>query len=154
MIITYDTATQAFAFDEATVRPAGANIEARIARHGRTVPLAGLQFGITITHNDGSQQTHVFPPSGVTYVQTDQDKLTSVPVRWSTGDEVTVEVWLTTDAGTVTAQHSLTVPRPPQPYPSWTWDGSRWAAPVAYPEDGGLYQWDEAAQTWAAIEAP
>jgi hypothetical protein len=49
------------------------------------------------------------------------------------------------------AQRSLTVPRPPRPYPSWTWDGSRWIAPVAYPEDGGLYQWDEAQQAWTEV---
>ena len=41
----------------------------------------------------------------------------------------------------------------PQPYPSWTLDTNKWiwVAPVEYPEDGLIYDWDEDSQTW--IEA-
>lgn len=39
----------------------------------------------------------------------------------------------------------------PQPYPSWnlneqTW---LWEPPVAYPDDGKVYNWDEQARSWA-----
>lgn len=39
---------------------------------------------------------------------------------------------------------------PPKPYDSWTLneDTCLWDAPVAYPEDGALYTWDEDAQSW------
>ena len=43
----------------------------------------------------------------------------------------------------------------PQPYPSWTLDTTNWiwVAPVAYPEDELLYDWDEESQSWVeAIE--
>jgi hypothetical protein len=37
----------------------------------------------------------------------------------------------------------------PQPYPSWAWvDGQGWVAPVAKPDDGKDYYWDESAQAW------
>lgn len=38
----------------------------------------------------------------------------------------------------------------PQPYPSWTLDGStcRWVAPVPYPAEGGLYRWNEDTKRW------
>ena len=38
----------------------------------------------------------------------------------------------------------------PQPYPSWTLveETCRWAAPVAYPTDGKLYNWNEETLTW------
>lgn len=43
--------------------------------------------------------------------------------------------------------------RPPRPYPSWTWDGEKWDAPVAYPEDEEeLYLWDEETLSWKVIE--
>ena len=42
--------------------------------------------------------------------------------------------------------------RPPQPYPSWSWDGSTWVAPIPYPEDGQPYYWDEESQSWVFIE--
>jgi hypothetical protein len=38
---------------------------------------------------------------------------------------------------------------PPQPYPSWTLDEQwNWQPPTPYPDDGGMYTWDENTQTW------
>jgi len=38
----------------------------------------------------------------------------------------------------------------PQPYSSWTLnqDTYLWESPVAYPEDGGMYVWDESIGNW------
>ena len=42
---------------------------------------------------------------------------------------------------------------PPQPYPSWTLNEStcRWECPVAYPDDGNMYQWNEIDQQWDEV---
>jgi hypothetical protein len=42
---------------------------------------------------------------------------------------------------------------PPQPFPSWVLNETtcQWAAPVAYPDDGLLYNWDEALQSWQEV---
>jgi hypothetical protein len=37
--------------------------------------------------------------------------------------------------------------RPPQPYPSWAWDGQRWVSPEPRP-DGSQWGWDESQQSW------
>ena len=39
---------------------------------------------------------------------------------------------------------------PPQPYNSWTLneDTCQWESPVAYPDDGKMYDWDEATTNW------
>ena len=39
---------------------------------------------------------------------------------------------------------------PSQPYSSWTLNAStcQWQAPVAYPDDGKNYEWDEATTNW------
>jgi len=39
---------------------------------------------------------------------------------------------------------------PPQPYPSWTLneDTCLWECPVAYPDDGNMYNWNETDQQW------
>ena len=43
----------------------------------------------------------------------------------------------------------------PQPYPSWTLDAEGdWQPPVAMPDDGNLYVWNEEIQSWDAVEAP
>ena len=41
----------------------------------------------------------------------------------------------------------------PQPYPSWTLDPNTylWQPPVPYPNDGKLYTWDEATQSWVEV---
>lgn len=42
---------------------------------------------------------------------------------------------------------------PPQPYPSWSLDSDcNWQAPVARPNDGKMYFWDETTQSWVVIE--
>tara|TARA_R110000744_G_scaffold50620_1_gene109349 strand:- start:501 stop:857 length:357 start_codon:yes stop_codon:yes gene_type:complete len=43
----------------------------------------------------------------------------------------------------------------PQPYPSWALDSDTylWEPPVAYPDDGKRYEWDEDTTAWVEIEA-
>ena len=41
----------------------------------------------------------------------------------------------------------------PKPYPSWLLSTNtfQWEAPVPYPNDGGVYEWDEATQSWGPV---
>lgn len=41
---------------------------------------------------------------------------------------------------------------PPQPFPSWILNGYVWEAPVAMPDDGAAYYWDEASTSWILAE--
>jgi hypothetical protein len=43
---------------------------------------------------------------------------------------------------------------PPKPFPSWVLNEETclWDAPVAMPEDGRLYSWDEATTSWVVNE--
>jgi hypothetical protein len=43
---------------------------------------------------------------------------------------------------------------PPKPFNSWLLneDTCLWDAPVAYPTDGKMYQWDEEQQQWTEVE--
>ena len=42
----------------------------------------------------------------------------------------------------------------PKPYPSWTLveESCLWKAPVAYPDDGARYSWDEDITNWKEVE--
>jgi hypothetical protein len=43
----------------------------------------------------------------------------------------------------------------PQPYPSWTLDANgNWQAPTPYPDDGGMYVWDEETLAWVELDDP
>jgi len=41
----------------------------------------------------------------------------------------------------------------PQPYPSWTLNETTWIwdAPVAYPDDNKIYEWDENTTNWIEV---
>jgi hypothetical protein len=41
----------------------------------------------------------------------------------------------------------------PQPYPSWTLVEAtcKWAAPVTYPDDGKVYEWNEDTTNWVEV---
>jgi hypothetical protein len=43
---------------------------------------------------------------------------------------------------------------PPQPFPSWELNDETclWDAPVAHPNDGKLYSWDEKTLAWVEVE--
>lgn len=43
----------------------------------------------------------------------------------------------------------------PQPFASWKLNNKTWTweAPVAYPKDGKVYTWDEAAKNWVEVVA-
>jgi hypothetical protein len=43
---------------------------------------------------------------------------------------------------------------PPRPYASWLLNETTclWDAPVAYPDDGKRYSWDEATTSWVEVE--
>jgi hypothetical protein len=42
---------------------------------------------------------------------------------------------------------------PPKPYPSWTLveETCNWTAPVTYPADGKMYNWNESTLTWIEV---
>jgi len=42
---------------------------------------------------------------------------------------------------------------PPKPFASWTLveDTCQWEAPVTYPDDGKMYQWNEATTNWVEV---
>ena len=43
---------------------------------------------------------------------------------------------------------------PPKPFDSWTLNSNTclWESPVAYPEDGQLYTWNEETQQWDLVD--
>ena len=44
---------------------------------------------------------------------------------------------------------------PPKPYPSWVLneDSCVWEAPIAHPENGNIYKWDESNKEWSKVDS-
>lgn len=45
---------------------------------------------------------------------------------------------------------------PPKPFTSWVLNNetAQWEAPTPMPQDGNMYNWDEATTSWVEIEMP
>ena len=112
-----------------------------------------LRFGWTVAVNGEEVASESFPAPNVTYVEIKTtarfygradalpEDAVSIVFNAATGDDEQVE-----------EQHDFIVPRPPQPYPSWTWEDGAWTPPVPYPDVDcvGCYVWDEETQDWIA----
>lgn len=111
-----------------------------------------LSFGFTVVANGLLVLANTYPPEGVEYSATDQAYITNDRVDLAADDEVVLAVWAENGGQRHEGQTTFAVPRPEQPYPSWTWQDGAWAPPAPYPVGDGFYTWDEGAQEWAPIE--
>lgn len=148
MRISFDVVTRLLTLDQAAAKPWGTDLQAHINRHGKRLDIRGLTIGVFVSVN-GAQTLHrTWPSEGVKFSRTDQDVLLTQRARWSPDDEVVIKAWLNIAGEEHTGMWNFIAPRPAQPYPSWTWNGTAWVAPVPYPNDGQECVWDEDSQEW------
>ena len=113
-----------------------------------------LTFGLKVVANGEEVLEASYPPPGVKYVATDQEYISNDRVQLKADDLVTVSVWAVNGGTLYQGSEGFVIPRPEQPYPSWTWNGDAWEAPVPYPTDGDddvFYVWDEDAGDWVIV---
>jgi len=152
MDMIFDTATGALSIDPGTPGPFGAALRALLIRHGQAIDLTGVEMRLSITANGGAVFDLCLPPAGVRYRRTDQDVLATGRAQWHPDQQIEITAWCRTRAGhEITAEARFTAPRPPQPYPSWVWQGRDWAAPGTMPQDETAL-WDEASGGWQIPE--
>ena len=110
-----------------------------------------LSFGFAVAANGITVTEKSYPPKNVKYVASDQTYLTNDSIHLAPDDDVVLAVWAENGGQRYEGQATFTIPRPPQPYPSWTWDNG-WQPPVPEPDDDGWYEWDEEAGNWATVD--
>jgi hypothetical protein len=110
-----------------------------------------LRFGYDVTVNGETVDTHVWPPENITIRQLTPTRVFPYRVTARPDDVIMLTVWATNAGATVTDETTWTIPRPAQPFPSWTWENGTWTPPAPYPDDDGEYTWDEETGAW--IEA-
>ena len=110
-----------------------------------------LSFGYDVTVNGKTVDTHVWPPENITIRQLTPSRVFPYRVTAKPDDVIVLTVWATNAGATVTDETTWTIPRPAQPFPSWTWENGTWTPPTPRPDDDGEYAWDEENGAW--IEA-
>jgi hypothetical protein len=103
-----------------------------------------VNFSLIITEKNGKFSEILLAKHGITYISTDQYLLLSQRIFWKAEDEISFVI----KVNDITKEFNLTVPRPEQPFKSWTWKDGRWTPPVPFPEDGKMYEWNEEKLNW------
>ena len=111
----------------------------------------GLAYGFTVKVGTKNTETYEWPPSNIVVRELSPNRLFHHRVDAKPDAKVTLKVWAKESGRKVEGEFKFTMPRPPQPYPSWTWDDG-WHPPVPYPDDDLPYVWDETEQAWAPYE--
>jgi len=110
-----------------------------------------LGFGWTVDVNGEQAGTLEWPPTNIVIRQLTPSRVFPYRIEAKPDDQVTLDVWASNAGIRVDGQTVFTIPRPKQPYPSWTWQDGTWTPPVPYPDHDGLYVWDEDAAGWEPV---
>ena len=114
------------------------------------VPYNGLKFGFVLS-KDGQQIHSVSePPEGITYISSDQAYLKSIPIKVDINTTYDLLLWVEESGKRYELDYTMIVPKPTQPFPSWTWDGYGWMPPVPMPLGTNNINliWDETTLNW------
>jgi len=107
-----------------------------------------LRFEITI-----NEEMKHKPDGSYRYGKSDQEFVDYIYFDLLPNTEYTANFLIRDGEDQVIDSLTFTTPKPPQPYPSWTWENYDWIPPIAYPQDDSImYIWDEENQQW--IPAP
>lgn len=117
-------------------------------RDAERITPTDLHFGYTLTVNGTETDTHTWPPDNMIIRELSRQRIFNYRTPAQPDDEITIDVWAENGGTRVENNTTWTVPRPEQPYPSWTWVDGRWQAPTPYPDSDGFYRWDENIGDW------
>jgi hypothetical protein len=120
-------------------------------KDGQKVDLRGLKFGVQVKEGAKVLLECSYPEPGIQYISSDQPYLKVDRVKWDPETNVNVKIWMRENSkNEVNRTFMVSVPRPSQPYPSWSWDSGNkvWKAPIPMPKDGKMYYWDESTRSW------
>jgi len=150
LTIKYIRNTGQFEFVENGISPSYCTLVACLDTSGETLEFSDLHYGVIVKNGDTVIGEKSFPPEGIKIIKSNQHCIDTYRVKWQPDMIIDIDVWMQQSFGRVEDSYQLTVPRPPQPYPSWTWDDIQklWESPEPYPEDGKNYTWDEDELTW------
>lgn len=118
----------------------------------QNVVFDNLSFSYYVRYNDEILVDGSYPESdNVGYISTDQDFLESVVIEnLKPGSDYVLGVLVSNGGEEYANSISFSVPVPPKPYKSWSWDSeiADWVPPFLPPDDGIMYDWDESKQDW------
>jgi len=115
-----------------------------------------LRFGYSLLKNNDVVKQDMFPIAGtIEFARSAPLIVERIAVQPDV--EYTLAVWAENAGVRTNSTFTFSTPIPSKPFPSWTWDGTEWIAPIAIPTDGpadAAYKWSEKQQKWFLLVPP
>jgi len=115
------------------------------------VEFNNLSFGYSVFFEDFLLGADTYPKNNIEYISNGQDYLELSRVfGFRPNRNYEIEIVVNHSEESFSANLSFEVPKLDQPYKSWIWNDEliKWEAPIAFPEDGNFYTWNEETQSW------
>ncbi len=144
---TFNTSSRTWSFEHDDA-PDWVEVRIGFAEDGIPVDLRDWTFGFVATVDGEQVASAEHPKGGIRYVSSDEPFITYDAFFQPADTPVDVTFTVSKASGVYEDSVSFVVPRAPQPFPSWSWNGETWVAPVPLPEGPGDWMWDEENQVW------
>lgn len=118
------------------------------------VAFDGLSYGVSVLDKGRVIFESDKPLAGTVYESTDQQFLDYFLIpNVKAGFSYSVHVWAENAGIKWADDFSVTLPKPEQPYLSWSYDKvlGVWVAPKPHPDDDYVYSWDEESVSWIPV---
>lgn len=118
---------------------------------GLPIYFDNLSFGISFIKDNKIIAEHKEPISGQNYLFSDQEIIHFFYIKeLSLGQTYELSIWAENSNTRWEDRFFVTMPYPYKVYESFIWnsDIENWIAPIPYPEDGNIYDWNENKKEW------
>jgi hypothetical protein len=153
---TFDTINTTWSLSESSPNSNYIDLQINFISGAEITVFNNLRFGYSILNGNAVIKHEIFPLAG-TIESVKSTPVINERILVQPDIEYTLDVWAE-DAGTRTgSSFTFSTPVPTQPFPSWTWNGTEWTAPIATPTDGpadAAYKWSEKQQKWFLLVPP
>lgn len=152
---TLNVKNQEWLIQKISLQPTFTDIEIVVVSEGEFTEFKGQDFkyGFTLSFANEIIIQEDYPPTGVKYELVSRDPICRSKVNLLPDHNYTFEVYA--DINDVRIEKIITflTEKPPQPFPSWTWNGLEWVAPIQMPSQFA-WEWNESDQMWTRIILP
>lgn len=128
----------------------GATLEISVESKDEHTDIKNMQIGYRIESDTETLSSGLFPPAGVRYESVSKYPIIAEPMMLEMDKPYKCLVYLIDQDKTYEKSINFVGPRPPRPYPSWTWQDNAWAAPIPKPD--GPHLWNEESRVWVRSE--
>jgi len=111
-----------------------------------------LKFGYRLTLNGNEISSEDFPHIGRKLESSDNSVLARPAIIVLADKVYTLDIWARNKGEIMETSTQFETIKQDQPHPSWIWNGEMWVPPVAKPNDGRYYNWNENSKSWTQVE--